>query len=78
LLFQQQLTAIEASIMSKKQTQVRMPDDIHQWLTERAKQNDRSMNAELVRILKEVKDGTAEKAAYERGRHDGYELGSNP
>ena len=64
--------------MSKKQTQVRMPDDIHQWVTERAKQNDRSMNAELVRILKEVKDGTAEKAAYERGRHDGYELGSNP
>ena len=61
-----------------KQTQVRMPDDIHQWVTERAKQNDRSMNAELVRILKEVKDGTAEKAAYERGRHDGYELGSNP
>ena len=64
--------------MSKKQTQVRMPDDIHQWVTERAKQNDRSMNAELVRILKEVKEGTAEKAAYERGRHDGYELGSNP
>lgn len=62
----------------KKQTQLRMPDDIHQWVTERAKQNDRSMNAELVRILKEVKDGTAEKAAYERGRHDGYELGSNP
>ncbi len=61
-----------------KQTQVRMPDDIHQWVTERAKQNDRSMNAELVRILKEVKEGTAEKAAYERGRHDGYELGSNP
>ena len=61
-----------------KQTQLRMPDDIHQWVTERAKQNDRSMNAELVRILKEVKNGTAEKAAYERGRHDGYELRSNP
>ena len=64
--------------MTQKQTQVRMPVEVHQWVTERAKQNDRSMNAELVRILKEVKDGTAEKAAYERGRHDGYELGSNP
>lgn len=64
--------------MSKKQTQVRMPDDVHQWVIDRAKQNDRSMNAELVRILKEVKEGTAEKAAYERGRLAGIEQAMNP
>ena len=55
-----------------------MPDDVHQWVTDRAKQNDRSMNAELVRILKEVKEGTAEKAAYERGRLAGIEQAMNP
>ena len=61
-----------------KQTQARMPDDIHQWVTERAKQNDRSMNAELVRILKEVREGTAEKAAFERRRLAGIEQAMNP
>jgi plasmid stability protein len=40
-----------------------MPVDVHELLTERAKQNDRSMNAELVRILKEVLTGATEKAA---------------
>ena len=64
--------------MSQKQTQVRMPADVHELLTARAKQNDRSMNAELVRILKEVKEGTAEKAAYERGRLAGIEQAMNP
>jgi len=61
-----------------KRTQARIPADVHQWLTDRAKRNDRSMNAELVRILKEVKDGTIEKTAYERGKRDGFELASNP
>ncbi|MDQ5769934.1 FitA-like ribbon-helix-helix domain-containing protein [Thiothrix subterranea] len=61
-----------------KRTQARIPADVHQWLTDRAKTNDRSMNAELVRILKEVKDGTIEKTAYERGKRDGFELASNP
>jgi len=42
-------------------TQVRFPSDIHRWLTERAKQNDRSMNAELVRILRETKEEEAEQ-----------------
>ncbi|WML91247.1 Arc family DNA-binding protein [Thiothrix lacustris] len=37
-----------------KKTQARIPAPVHQWLTDRAKTNDRSMNAELVRILKEV------------------------
>lgn len=61
-----------------KRTQTRIPAEVHQWLAERAKTNDRSMNAELVRILKEVKDGTIEKTAYERGKRDGFELASNP
>ena len=54
--------------MSQKQTQVRMPAEVHQLLTARAKQNDRSMNAELVRILKEVLTGTTEKAAKEQAK----------
>lgn len=61
-----------------KQTQVRIPVDVHSLLTERAKQNDRSMNAELVRILKEALTGTAEQAAFERGRLRGIEQASNP
>lgn len=48
-------------IDSSKRTQARIPSDIHQWLTERAKQNDRSMNAELVRILRETKEQEAEE-----------------
>lgn len=62
----------------EKKTQARMPAEVHQWLTDRAKTNDRSMNAELVRILKEVMDGTTEKAAFERGRLEGIRLASNP
>jgi hypothetical protein len=42
-------------------TQVRFPLDIHQWLTERARWNDRSMNSELVRILRETKNKEAEE-----------------
>lgn len=44
-----------------KRTQVRMPTEVHELLIERAKRNDRSMNAELVRILKEVLTGTTER-----------------
>ena len=54
--------------MTQKQTQVRMPTDVHELLTARAKQNDRSMNAELIRILREVLTGTANKAAKEQAK----------
>ncbi len=37
-----------------KYTQARIPAPVHQWLTDRAKSNDRSMNSELIRILKEA------------------------
>lgn len=43
-------------------TQVRIPSDVHQWLIERARRNDRSMNAELVRILRETKESDEQKA----------------
>ncbi|MBK8451762.1 MAG: Arc family DNA-binding protein [Thiofilum sp.] len=42
-------------------TQIRIPKSVHTWLADRAKQNDRSMNAELVRILRERME--AEKQA---------------
>lgn len=38
--------------MNETRTQLRMPEDTHKWITQRANQNDRSMNAEIVRILK--------------------------
>ena len=52
-----------ADAETEKRTQVRMPTDVHQWLIHRAKQNDRSMNAELIRILKEAREATEKKAA---------------
>ncbi|MEN9503057.1 MAG: hypothetical protein RI964_2342 [Pseudomonadota bacterium] len=58
--------------------QTRYQPDIHQWLINRAGQHNRSMNGELMEILKEVKEGTAEKAAYERGRLAGIEQAMNP
>jgi plasmid stability protein len=57
---------------------VRMSDEMRKQVGERAQQNGRSMNSEIVQILKEALAGTAEKTAYERGKRDGYELGSNP
>lgn len=59
-------------------TGVRMSDDMKEQLVERARQNGRSMNGEIVQILKEVLTGTAEKAAYERGRLAGIEQAMNP
>jgi predicted HicB family RNase H-like nuclease len=50
---------------AEKRTQARIPAPVHQWLAERAKANDRSMNAELVRILKEAmkREATEQKQA---------------
>jgi len=49
-------------IENDKRTQVRMPTDIHRWLTHRAKQNDRSMNAELIRIVRQAMEATKKQA----------------
>lgn len=57
---------------------VRMTDEMRAQVEERAKQNGRSMNSEIIQILKEALTGTAEKAAFERGRLRGIEQASNP
>jgi hypothetical protein len=33
--------------------QLRLPTDVHQWIVEHAKQNDRSMNGQMIAILRE-------------------------
>lgn len=38
--------------MKTIRTQLRMPEQLHQWLIQRARNNDRSMNAEINRIMK--------------------------
>ena len=48
--------------------QTRYKPDIHQWLVNRAGQHNRSLNGELMEILKEVKEGTTEKAAKEQAK----------
>lgn len=40
--------------------QVRYKHEIHQWLNERAKQNNRSMNGELMDILLRAKEDEAQ------------------
>ena len=57
---------------------VRMTDEMRAQVEERAKQNGRSMNSEIIQILKEALTGTAEKAAFERGRLAGIEQAMNP
>ena len=57
---------------------VRMDGGMRKQLDERARQNGRSMNSEIIQILKEAIEGTAEKAAYERGRLDGIRQAMNP
>lgn len=36
-------------------TQVRIPDDLMEWVKQKAKQENRSMNAQLVVFLNQVK-----------------------
>jgi len=36
--------------------QMRMPMEIKNWITRKAKNNDRSINAELVRLLRQAKE----------------------
>lgn len=57
---------------------LRLDADLKQLTEERAKQNGRSMNAEIIQVLKEVMEGKAEQAAYERGRLDGIRQAMNP
>ncbi len=57
---------------------LRMSDEMRAQVEERAKQNGRSMNSEIIQILRGVLTGTTEKAAFERGRLAGIEQAMNP
>ena len=57
--------------MKQKQTQARMPADLHQWLAGRAGRNNRSMNGELVDILQKAKE--AEQTYYTACMESGIE-----
>lgn len=46
----------------QSRTQVRLPEEISEWLKHRAKTQDRSMNAEIVRILRERKEADEQEA----------------
>jgi hypothetical protein len=52
--------------MTKKDTRtpsypLRLDQELNQWVKEQAKTNDRSMNAELVRIVRQAKEATEQK-----------------
>ena len=40
---------------------LRMTDEVKEWITKRAKDNDRTVHAELSRILREVKEAEEQK-----------------
>lgn len=47
---------------------LRMNPEVKAWIEERATQNGRSLNSEINQILKELKEGTAEKAVKEQAK----------
>lgn len=57
---------------------LRMPDDVKQWLEQRALANNRSMNAEVVTILQDLMTGRLEQQAFEHGRLEGISQAMNP
>ena len=67
--------------MQKKpviRVQTRYQQDLHKGLTDRARRNNRSLNGELMEILKEALTGTAEQAAFERGKLEGIRQTMTP
>lgn len=57
---------------------LRMPDEVQEWLKQRATTNNRSMNAEVVTILQDLMMGKIEQQAFERGRLEGISQAMNP
>lgn len=57
---------------------MRMPDEVQEWLKQRATTNNRSMNAEVVTILQDLMTGKIEQQAFERGRLEGISQAMNP
>ena len=47
----------------QKSYPLRLEEDLAQWVKERAKNGDRSINAELVRIVRKAKEETEQKQA---------------
>ena len=56
----------------------RLPNEMREWLEKQAEQNGRTMNGELVESIRKLMEGTADKAAFERGRLAGIEQAINP
>lgn len=53
-------------MIPKQQTKpypLRMAEDLKAWIQQRAQQNDRSVNAELNRLLRKVKEEDGQEAA---------------
>lgn len=57
---------------------LRMQPEDKARIEERAKRNGRSMNSEIIQILKEALTGTAEQAAFERGKLEGIRQTMTP
>lgn len=57
---------------------LRMPDEVQEWLRQRALANNRSMNAEVVTIMQDLMTGQLEHRAFERGRLEGISQAMNP
>jgi predicted HicB family RNase H-like nuclease len=47
--------SVEAKKQRGQQYMVRLPDELHAWLKEMAKKNDRSMNYLIVKAVKQLK-----------------------
>lgn len=52
---------------------LRLDSELSQWVKERARTGDRSINAEINRMLRKLKEATEQKLAPSE-----YELGGNP
>ncbi|KAA5614838.1 Arc family DNA-binding protein [Pseudomonas aeruginosa] len=50
---------LESQMEEIMRTQVRIPRDLMEWLKQQAKEQSRSMNGQLVEVLKLVKRGQA-------------------
>ena len=44
-------------------TQTRFKLDLHAWLADRAKRNNRSLNGELMEVLKQLKEAEEKQSA---------------
>ena len=56
----------------------RLTNEMREWLEKQAEQNGRTMNGEIVESIRKLMEGTAEQAAFERGRQEGIRQAINP